>query len=328
MPAVSPQILVDAILTAISESGGQAALMSEVRTHPRVLRVSDRGSAFDLWVYAWTITHGGATRSADEFRIQMTSVESPLPLNPDGLTVLIGWHPERNVFCGFDLLRHRTFTTGSPSVQVSLQVLIGALQTGVAFGNKSNEEITVGFRPDQFLNYTRNADRFHAEGAHVQRLLQRATAAEEIPAAEIEQQPPERRKVVETVERLVRDARFRDSVLDAYGHRCAVSGVQLDLLDAAHILPVGAPGSHDLVTNGLALGPTYHRAFDRGLIYLSEDFVMRLNGQKLRALTRAGHDGGLLQFSGVLDRSIALPQQTRHRPSVEMIQLANRFRRI
>jgi putative restriction endonuclease len=258
----------------------------------------------------------------------MTSVVSPLPQNQNGLTVLIGWEPERNVFCGFDLLRHRSFTTGSPSVQVSLQVLTEALRTGVAFGSKSNEEITVGFRPDQFLNYVRNAHRFHTEGAHVQGLLQRATASEEIPLAEIEQQPPERRKVIETVERLVRDAKFRDTVLDAYGHRCAVSGVQLDLLDAAHILPVGAPGSHDLVTNGLALGPTYHRAFDRGLIYLSEDFVMRLNAQKSRDLTRAGHDGGLAQFSSVLERPITLPRQARHRPSVEMIRRANLFRRI
>lgn len=258
----------------------------------------------------------------------MTSVASPLPINSNGPTVLIGWEPERDVFAGFDLLRHRTFTTGSPSVQVALQVLTSALRTGIAFGSKSNEEITVAFRRDQFLNYVRNAHRFHAVGAQVQGLLQRVVASQEIPAAEMETQPPERRRVVETVERLIRDARFRDNVLDAYGHRCAVSGVQLNLLDAAHILPVGAQGSNDQVSNGLALGPTYHRAFDRGLIYLGEDFVMRVNPRKLRDLARATRDGGFAQFSNVLDRPIALPEQPRHRPSVEMIRRANQFRRI
>jgi putative restriction endonuclease len=54
----------------------------------------------------------------------------------------------------------------------------------------------------------------------------------------------------------------------AYGNRCAVTRVQLRLVDAAHILPVGTTGSADHVRNGIALSPTYHRAFDAGLIYL------------------------------------------------------------
>jgi putative restriction endonuclease len=328
MPAVAPRVLVDAILDAISESGGQAALMSELRAHPRIFRVSDSGIAFDLWVYVWTITHGGATRSADEYRIQKTGTPSPLAANPNGPTVLIGWDPVREVFCGWDFLRHRTFTSGSPSAQVSLQVLQNAVQAGIAFGRKSNDEITVGFRRDQLLNYVRNASRLHAEGAQVQDLLLRVAASEQIPQAELANQPPERRRVVETVERLVRDARFRDNVLGAYGHRCAVSGVQLNLLDAAHILPVGAPGSNDLVSNGLALGPSYHRAFDRGLIYLGEDFVMRINPAKVRDLTAVNRHGGLNEFSTVLARPITMPAHAGNRPSLEMIRRANQFRRI
>jgi putative restriction endonuclease len=286
MPAVSPSALVGAFLEAISESGAQAMLMSDVRSHPRRIQISDRGTAFNLWVYAWTITHGGATRSEEEFRIQMTSVASPLALNPQGPTVLVGWEPDRGVFCGFDLRRHQTFTTGSPSVQVPLQVLNDAKRNGLAFGRKSNDEITVGFRGDQFLNYIRNATELHVEGAQVQQLLQRATALEQIPVAELDLQPPERRRVIETVERFVRDARFRDSVLDAYADRCCVTGIQLNLLDAAHILPVGAVGSTDNVENGLALGPTYHRAYDRGLIFLGDDLVMRINPARLEELVR------------------------------------------
>jgi len=51
----------------------------------------------------------------------------------------------------------------------------------------------------------------------------------------------------------------------------------LRLIEAAHILPVGAEGSTDLVTNGICLSPTYHRAFDRALIYLDESMKMQLS---------------------------------------------------
>lgn len=70
-----------------------------------------------------------------------------------------------------------------------------------------------------------------------------------------------------------RDARFRKTVLAAYGDRCAVSGFSLGpvspskssgLLEAAHIRPVGHSGP-DVVRNGLPLTPTLHRLFDVGL---------------------------------------------------------------
>ena len=74
---------------------------------------------------------------------------------------------------------------------------------------------------------------------------------------------------------MAREARFRDEVLSAYAHRCAVSGLAVGespsraygLLDAAHIRPVGSKGA-DAITNGLALTPTLHRMFDKGLFTL------------------------------------------------------------
>jgi len=53
--------------------------------------------------------------------------------------------------------------------------------------------------------------------------------------------------------------------------------MQLRLVDAAHILPVHTEETIDDVRNGIALSPTYHRAFDGGLIYLDENYAMRIN---------------------------------------------------
>ena len=99
------------------------------------------------------------------------------------------------------------------------------------------------------------------------------------------------------------------------------------LVEAAHILPVGAPGSVDFVRNGIALSPTYHRAFDAGLIYLDESAAMRLNEGRLAALRAIDLVSGLEAFRAPLGR-IFVPPDPAQRPAPELIRRANRFRRI
>ncbi|MGA2904384.1 MAG: HNH endonuclease signature motif containing protein [Candidatus Korobacteraceae bacterium] len=106
-----------------------------------------------------------------------------------------------------------------------------------------------------------------------------------------------------------------------------MSRVQLRLVDAAHILPVGADGSTDQVQNGIALSPTYHRAFDAGLIYLDERHEMRIHEGHLHLLQNLNLAGGVDAFRQPLGR-IFLPLDPEQHPSVEFIRRANRFRQI
>ena len=49
---------------------------------------------------------------------------------------------------------------------------------------------------------------------------------------------PERRYVLRTIQQRLHQAAFRARVLDAYGGRCALSGIpEARLIDAAHIMP-------------------------------------------------------------------------------------------
>src|SRR5437879_1821746 len=99
MPAISPQELVSAIIDAIQDCGSSAVLISSARAHPRRFAVTGpRGESVSLWVYAWTLTPGGRPQLQHEYRIQMTSVSSPLALNPAGLTVLLGYEPNLRMF--------------------------------------------------------------------------------------------------------------------------------------------------------------------------------------------------------------------------------------
>lgn len=330
MPAIAPASLIEAFLDAFQESGSSGVLLSSVTKHPRKFAVQTPNGTVEIWIYVWTLTHGGRPSLPDEYRIQMTTVTSPLQMNPNGYTLLLGYEPNLKMFAGFDLIKHRTFTTGSPSVQIDIKALHKSLQDGLAFDRKDNNEIAVGIRPDQLLNYTANADILHKLGTNARTfdLLVKASALQDIPEEELTSVPKERQRIVATVKRLARDASFRNTVITAYQNRCAVTRLQLRLVEAAHIVPVGASGSTDEVRNGMALSPTFHRAFDYGLIYLNEDYVMRINPEKEDHLVRLSLDGGLSDFKSFLDKKIHLPPDKKQWPDRRYINRANEFRRI
>jgi putative restriction endonuclease len=329
MPAIAASLLVSAITDAIRESGYTGQLASSARLHPRRFVVIGPSGSTTLSVYAWTLTFGGRPALANEYRIQMTSVQSPLEIAENGSTVLIGYEPTSGLFAGFDLERHKTFTTGSPSVQIDVTELRRAETEGLSFHRKSNDEIAVGIRPDMFMAYCLNATLLHRYGreANVLKLLKQASQLQQPAPQEVEVLSTQRQRVVQEVSRLTRLASFRQQVLFAYGNRCAVTRVQLRLVDAAHILPVGADGSADHVRNGLALSPTYHRAFDAGLIYLDDRHHMRLNEGQLHVLEHMNRAGGVDTFRAPLGQ-IFLPPDPNQRPSQDFIRRANRFRQI
>jgi len=123
-----------------------------------------------------------------------------------------------------------------------------------------------------------------------------------------------------------REARFRDDVLAAYQHRCALSGLAVGasptraygLLDAAHIRPVGSSGA-DTISNGLALTPTLHRMFDKGL------FTLAYRGGSLEVRTSPqlgnnmiqGREGFELRLADGLMAAVPAPDVSR--PSREAL---------
>ena len=331
MAALPPRVIVDALLQAVEDSGYSAAYLgARPKEHPRRIAIAlPDNLAVSVWVYIWTLTHGGRTSLPHEFRIQMTTVGSPLQLNPHGPTVLLGYESDLRLFAGFDLARHRQFATGSPSVQININAVRQALQLGLSFDRKSNDEIAVGIRPDHLVDYINNATALHRFGRYADtfNLLTRATALEDIRDADMRSLSANRRRIVETISRLSRNGNFRQQVMHAYGSRCAVTRAQLRLVDAAHILPVGSPDSSDDVRNGVALAPTYHRAYDAGLIYLDDNFEMRLNDARVSELRSLNLHGGLQDFASHLGR-INLPPDRHQWPDPEYIRRANQYRNV
>jgi putative restriction endonuclease len=330
MPAIDSSKLVNAILDAFQDSGASGILISPIRQHPRRFIVETETGGIEVWVYAWTLTHGGRPSLPDEYRIQMTSVSSPLVLNSKGYTLLLGYEPNLKMFAGFDLTRHSLFTAGSPSVQIDIKCIHRALEDGLAFDRKTNQEIAVGIRPDQILNYMANAEDLHRIGknAAMYNLLSKASASEKISKKEIAKLIPKRQRILSNVSRWARSASFRQQVLHAYDNRCSVTRMQLRLVEAAHVLPVQAKETIDDIRNGIALSPTYHRAYDGGLIYLDENYEMKINPARELQLVTLNLDGGIEEFKHHLNKRIYLPQDKRQWPETSMIRKANKYRRI
>ncbi len=330
MPAIDSSKLVNAILDAFQDSAASGILISPIRQHPRRFIVETETGGIEVWVYAWTLTHGGRPNLPDEYRIQMTSVSSPLVLNSKGYTLLLGYEPNLKMFAGFDLTRHSLFTAGSPSVQIDIKCIHRALEDGLAFDRKTNQEIAVGIRPDQMLNYIANAEDLHRIGknAAMYNLLSKASASEKISKKEIARLIPKRQRILSNVSRWARSASFRQQVLHAYDNRCSVTRMQLRLVEAAHVLPVQAEETIDDIRNGIALSPTYHRAYDGGLIYLDENYEMKINPARELQLVTLNLDGGIEEFKHHLNKRIYLPQDKRQWPVTSMIRKANKYRRI
>ena len=126
--------------------------------------------------------------------------------------------------------------------------------------------------------------------------------------------------------RAVRDNNFRARVLTAYGHCCAICGVQLKLIEGAHIIPAVHQNSTDETSNGVALCVLHHRAYDRGLVTFDPDFRIYLNADQLANLERGGFDGGLDAFQANLRPIIIVPPDQRDRPNDRYVNAANELR--
>lgn len=112
----------------------------------------------------------------------------------------------------------------------------------------------------------------------------------------------------------------------AYNFKCAFSGIQLKLVDAAHIVPVNYETSTDDTCNGIALSTLYHRAYDKGLITFNEDYKIITNQKKIQELTNQRRIDGLDKFKNNLRKTINVPEAISDRPNVAYIKTANILR--
>ena len=323
--ALPKKQLLDLLLRAVNEGGWRALVASSA--HPFLLRLyRDDERGFGLRIYVWNCTHGGGkNRAADEYRIQFTGV---VPKKHSGeITLLLGWHDGYQVFAGWDISRHSGQDSKSPSAQVKEDALANAHVHAFSIHRRHNSEIVVAFRPEFLVDYARNAETLHKPGSKAN-ALSLLNSLDTITDEQLGTIPnKERRIILSQIARKYRAQDFRRRVLGAYEHHCAVCGVQLELIDAAHIVPVADPASTDETSNGLALCKLHHAAFDRNLVSIDENYKIELSETEIARLENVNLAGGLSGFKKHLKSAIILPADRRDYPNPIYIKQARSIRK-
>ena len=330
MARLSKKQLLKHVEDSFAESGWDFFYLSNSGAHPARFHIYRNNQRFMVRVYIWNLTHGGgAARPEDEYRIQITGFAHFEP-EPEGVTLILGWWDDAGVFAGFDYRHHSGILGSSPSIQIREPALRTAAINGFAPYNKGSGELAIAFRPDFIGAYIENIEHLHDCGktnSDREILMKIANEPDSVQEEEIETNVSRKRRyAIASTRRVLRDINFRDRVLTAYKHHCAFCGIQLKLLDSAHILPASHPASNDLTSNGIALCALHHRAYDRSLITFDPSFRTKINLRKIQELKETGHDGGLKKFSKNIRPILILPPDRRDRPRKEFIQKANRIR--
>jgi putative restriction endonuclease len=328
MAGLNKAELFEIVVSAVGESGWSVLYITHPSTHPFQLQVYRGDEAYRLRVYIWTLTHGGGSaRPSDEYRIQITGVDQ-IQTFPGERTLLLGWWEPEGVFAGFDARKHSGPLGRSPSIQIRRPCLEQAQTAGFSPCDKGNQEIAIAFRPDFFAEYVRQLEPLHDFGQSPEafEILSDLPEHPVINDETITDLDFNRRRTVVSVSRRLRNNDFRRRVLSAYVQRCAVCGVQLKLIDAAHIIPVNHERSTDETRNGLALCALHHRAYDQALVTVSESYAVVFNERQADELKRLGLDDGVKEFRKNLRLEILVPKVVAERPHVEFIKLANRIR--
>lgn len=119
-------------------------------------------------------------------------------------------------------------------------------------------------------------------------------------------------------ELVLRSTTFRKAVKQIYNQQCAITGLKIQfsssvsMVDACHIIPF-AETHDDTITNGIAMSPTMHRAFDRGLIAISDDYKVLVH----KNVRDRSPNNGFLDYQ---NQQIFLPENEMFYPSLERIK--------
>lgn len=264
-------------------------------------------------IYLWTLTpdrsrHG---RPLGEHKIQMIGDGQQRGQYEDLIflsgaeTVLAGFSPDYGVFVLWEARYHHRYAY-SRNVQVREYLLEQARRTGwavdeprrVANGREVRAAVSAG-NLTRFIRLAREADLSGLTAERKEAFL--LSFGRDLPT---ESELPSYLELLrgrEMVERAIRDVGFAPRVKMAFGYMCGVCNAQLNIAEAAHIIPISEEGSVDEVWNGICLCPNHHTLFDLRLLLISADLKITVDSAVIQFLKNEGRAGGaedlLLQYN-------------------------------
>jgi putative restriction endonuclease len=116
----------------------------------------------------------------------------------------------------------------------------------------------------------------------------------------------------------IRKGAFKKIVPRIYNQSCCISRMriissfEIQMVDACHIVPFSE--SHDdTITNGISLCPNLHRAFDRGLIAIDNEFKLMISEK----FSEGGVDYSIAQYA---NKKLMLPLDEKYYPAINNLE--------
>ena len=283
-------------------------------------------------VFIANVSH--ASRSdADEYRIQCPG-ELPSRLSrrsTQGEAIcILGYHAESGAFSAWDpaLFLQRSRTTRRFSLYTRLSSLHRASANGFDRHVDAGGQTVLLFRQDYLALYIENVGFIHRATDRALKSIVDLYGSTPVGTVPRRQVTVARRKVRLTHTQYARSPHFRQEVLSAYGNRCAMCRLQLELVEAAHLVPHAHPEGLDVVENGIALCALHHRSLDTALLYIDGDYQIRLNHTRYRYLRKVCIANGIKLLKRNVRKMLDLPRLVSQHPRRENILLGNRLRGI
>lgn len=118
------------------------------------------------------------------------------------------------------------------------------------------------------------------------------------------------------IELYAREAVFRREIVRLYNDTCCITGVRISapysfsMVDACHIVPFYKTFNNH-PTNGIALCPNLHRAFDKGAISIDDNYLVMISR------TFVENESSTYSLNALAKRKITLPRDQKYLPDLE-----------
>ena len=243
---------------------------------------------------------------------------------------ILGYDADTDTFSAWDptLFLRRSRRTQRFSLYTRLSNHSRASREGFAIYRDSTGQKVLSFRSEFLGLYIGNTESMHQATEKVLQSIVSASRKTRSGAVSRKTVTVAKRRIEVTHSQYARSPQFRQAVLEAYQNRCAMCGLQLELIEAAHLIPHVHPSGLDVVPNGIALCALHHKSLDTGLLYVDANYQIQVNGVRQRYLARMQRMDGFRQFRRQLRPIIALPQDPTEFPRRENITLGNQLRGI
>jgi len=282
------------------------------------------------YIYIRNIHQTGQKReNQDECRIQINRSPSFNTARRSKFPVLfLGYLKDSDVFTAWEptRLKKRINIHRAVSVYSRFSTLEDAAHNGISSYTDSAGQTIVSFHPEYLGLYLDNYSRVHASDSLQLRKLIGAYQKEVTKRAPKCTITVNRKKYRVVSSRYKRNAAFQKAISAAYQSRCAFCGVDLDLVEAAHIIPHAHKQGTDLPSNGICLCSLHHTAYDKGLLYIDKKYRIRINNNRLSYLRKISRAHGGVEFQRGLLKRMRMPISLGDRPSMAFIDKGNLIR--